>query len=119
MSRVHSEKGDVVTGVWNDGRLGTFRAIEQGPSIYGGTAFGEKKALPVGPYEGYKPLLAEILKFFKTGVPPVPEAEIIEMFAFMKASNMSVERNGKMVTLEEAMKKGEKDARKLIKPYLK
>ena len=119
VSRVHSEKGDVVTGVWNDGRLGTFRAIEQGPSIYGGTAFGEKKALPVGPYEGYKPLLAEILKFFKTGVPPVPEAEIIEMFAFMKASNMSVERDGKMVTLEEAMKKGEKDARKLIKPYLK
>ena len=40
------------------------------------------------------------------------------MFAFMKASNMSVERDGKMVTLEEAMKKGEKDARKLIKPYL-
>ncbi len=33
----------------------------------------------------------------------------------MKASNMSKEQNGKIITLEEAYQKGWKDARKLIK----
>lgn len=118
VSRIHSDTGDIVTGLWNDGRLGSFRALVGGPSIYGGEVFFKKgKSVPAGPYEGYKPLLDAILTFFETGELPVTPEETIEIFAFMKASNMSLERGGKYVTIAEAMKLGEKDARKLLKKY--
>ena len=118
VSRIHSDTGDIVTGLWNDGRLGSFRALVGGPSIYGGEVFFKKgKSVPAGPYEGYKPLLDAILTFFETGELPVTPEETIEIFAFMKASNMSLERGGKYVTIAEAMKLGEKDAKKLLKKY--
>lgn len=118
VSRVHGETGDIVSGRWKDGRLGTFRAIIGGSYIYGGSAFFKKgPAVPVGGYEGYKPLLDAILTFFETGELPVTPEETIELFAFMKASNMSLERGGKYVTIAEAMKLGEKEAKKLIKKY--
>ncbi len=110
-------KADVVTGRWKDGRIGTFRAIIDGPAIYGGTVFTEKGAVPAGGYEGYMVLLEQILNFFKTGKSPVPVEETLEIFAFMKASNMSVERGGEPVTLEEAFKEGRKEADKLVKKY--
>ena len=107
-----------MSGRWDDGRLGSFRALVGGPSIYGGEAFFKKgKSVPVGAYEGYKPLLDAVLTFFETGELPVTPEETIEIFAFMKASNMSLERGGKYVTLAEAMKLGEKDAKKLLKKY--
>ncbi len=118
VSRIHSDAGDIVTGCWNDGRLGCFRALVGGSYIYGGDAFFKKgKSVPVGAYEGYKPLLDAILTFFETGILPVTPEETIEIFAFMKASNMSLQRGGKYVTIAEAMKLGEKEARKLIKKY--
>ena len=118
VSRIHNDSGDVVTGTWDNGRLGTFRALVGGSYIYGGNAFFKKgPAVPVGGNDGYKPLLDAILTFFDTGVLPVTPEETIELFAFMKASNMSLERGGKYVTIAEAMKVGEKDAKKLIKKY--
>lgn len=116
--RMHSSEGDVVTGCWEGGRLGTFRANIGGAYIYGGQAFFKKgKAQDVGGNPGYKPLLDAILTFFETDELPVTPEETIELFAFMKASNMSLERGGKYVTIAEAMKKGKKDARKLLKKY--
>ena len=97
----------------------TFRGIKKGPAIYGGTAFGAKKAIEVGGYQGYKVLLEQILNFFQTGISPISREETIEIFTFMKASNMSKEENGRIVTLEEAYQKGWKDAWKLIKTYNK
>ena len=118
VSRIHSDAGDIVTGCWEGGRLGSFRALVGGSYIYGGNAYFKKgKAQPLGAYEGYKPLLDAILTFFETGELPVTPEETVEIFAFMKASNMSLERGGKYVTIAEAMKKGEKDAKKLIKKY--
>lgn len=117
VSRVSTEQGDVVTGAWKDGRIGTFRAIVKGPHIYGGTAYTTKQAIAAGGYVGYKPLLQEILNYFRTGKVPVSKEETIEIFAFMKASNMSKERDGDVVTIDEAMRAGEKAAKKLIKKY--
>lgn len=117
VSRTSTEQGDVVTGEWNDGRIGTFRAIVKGPHIYGGTAYTTKQALAAGGYVGYKPLLEEILKYFRTGKVPVSKEETIEIFAFMKASNMSKERGGNVITIQEAMRVGEKGAKKLLKKY--
>lgn len=118
VSRMHSpEIADVVVGKWNDGRVGTFRGIVQGPAIYGGTAYTADGAIQVGGYAGYKVLLDQILNFFKTGKAPVSKEETLEMFAFMKASNMSRDRGGKAVSLEEAYKEGAKEARKLLKNH--
>ena len=115
VSRLHSEQGDIVTGVWEDGRLGTFRAIVEGPAIYGGTAYTSDGAVPAGGYAGYKVLLDQICTYFNTGISPVSLDETVEIFAFMEASNLSLRRGGKAVRLDEVMKKAEKEARKLLK----
>ncbi len=115
VNRMSADSTDVVVGKWNDGRIGTFRGLQQGPSIYGGTAFTPKGAVPVGPYQGYEVLLDEILKFFKTRIPPVNEKETLEIFTFMEASNQSMDKGGKIISMEETYRKGEKEAEKLIR----
>ncbi|MBR4995988.1 MAG: Gfo/Idh/MocA family oxidoreductase [Alistipes sp.] len=119
VNRISTEQGDVVTGEWADGRIGTFRAFVKGPHIYGGTAYTTSKAITAGGYVGYKVLLEQILQFFKSGKSPISKEETIEIFAFMRASNLSKERGGKVVTLDEAMKQGRKEADKLLKAYSK
>lgn len=115
VSRVHTETGDLVVGRWDENRIGTFRALTKGPYAYGGTAFIDKKAIPTGGYTGYQCLVEAILDFFETGVPPVGKEETLELFTFMKASNMSVGKGGREIRMETAWKAGQKDARKLLK----
>lgn len=120
VSRMHSDEGDICVGVWEDGRLGTFRAITTGPNIYGGTAItSKKKAVPAGVLDGYKPLVDAVLSFYETGNLPVAPEETIEIFTFMKASNMSLKQGGKPVKMSVALKAGQKDADKILKEYEK
>lgn len=102
--RVHQPDSDVVVGTWDDGRTGTFYGARKGSTGYGGTAFGESKSHEIGPYDGYRPLVVEIIKFFKTGNSPVKPEETIEIFAFMEAADESKRRGGGAVRLEEVMK---------------
>lgn len=115
VNRMSAEGTDVVVGLWDDGRIGTFRGRRTGKSIYGGTAFTDKGAEPVGPYQGYEVLLSEVLKFFKTRVAPVSEAETLEIFTFMEASNESKRDGGKIILLEDTYRKGLKEANLLLK----
>ncbi|MGH2647552.1 MAG: Gfo/Idh/MocA family protein, partial [Ginsengibacter sp.] len=74
VARFHVNDTDVVVGMWEDDRIGTFRGTrsgEGGYGGYGGTVFGEKENGTVGPFEGYKLLLLRIIEFFKTGISPV------------------------------------------------
>ena len=48
---------------------------------------------------GYRPLLVEIMKFFQTGQPPVPNEETLEIFAFMDAAQRSKAEGGRPVKL--------------------
>jgi predicted dehydrogenase len=105
VTRAHTAGIDSVTGVWNDGRIATYRGIRDGKSGYGGTVFGSKGIAPVGSYAGYEPLLVEIVKFFKTGQPPVGAEETIELFAFMEAADESKRLDGCPVKLEDVLKK--------------
>lgn len=91
-----SEGTDVVTGLWEDGRLGTFRGNRTGKHIYGGTAICDSGAVIAGGYEGYACLLTEILKFFKTKLVPVSATETLELFTFMAASNESKRLGGNL-----------------------
>jgi hypothetical protein len=47
----------------------------------------------------------EIVKFFKTGKPPVSAQETLEVFAFMEAADQSKRLGGKPVELESVMAK--------------
>src|SRR4029077_13391614 len=87
----------LVTGVWNDGRLGAFRGMRRGPYKYGGAVFGTQGNTPIGDYGGYEPLVVEIVKFFKTGKPPVSADETLEIYAFMEAADESKRQGGKPV----------------------
>jgi len=101
--RVHTEDTDVVTGVWDDGRIGTFRGTRTGKHRYGATIFFENGIRHVTPGKGsfYKYLVREIVKFFRTGKSPVDKEETIAMFAFMDAAQKSREQGGKMIRLEK------------------
>ncbi len=110
VTRIHTEGNDMAVGVWSDGRIGSFRGIRQGRRGYGSTVFGTKGILPGGGFDGYEPLIEEIVKFFKTGKPPVSEAETLEIFAFMEAADASKRQGGCPVTLESVMKKAQEEA---------
>lgn len=116
VSRMHSDEGDIVTGLWADGRLGTFRAIYKS-GTYGGTVLLKDRMMAAGGYEGYRCLLDAVIEFFETDVPPVSKEETLEIFAFMEASNLSLSKEGKYVLVGDVMKKAEKEARKLLKKY--
>lgn len=118
VNRISAEGTDVVTGLWDDGRIGTFRGIRTGKGIYGGSAFTENGVVDAGTYEGYEVLLTEILKFFRTGIAPVSEEETLEIFTFMEASNESKREGGRIILLEDTYRKGYKEALKLLKDYL-
>jgi hypothetical protein len=105
VSRVFTDNTDFVIGTWEDNRIGTFRGLRSGKPDYGGNAFGEKGVAPLGPFKGYEPLLVEIIKFFKTGQPPVSPEETLEIVTFMEAADESKRRGGAPVQLETIRKK--------------
>ncbi|QIP17009.1 Gfo/Idh/MocA family oxidoreductase [Spirosoma aureum] len=99
VTRTFNGEVDLVVGVWNDNRIGTFRGIRKGVTGFGGTAYGEKGIITLGPFTGYQPLVREIVQFFDTGKPPVPATETLEMVAFMEAADASKRHRGKTVRL--------------------
>lgn len=95
-----------VTGTWQGGRTGIFRESNgQDRNGYGGKAVGDKGESPVGSYDGYDPLLVEIIKMFRGGPVPVSADETLELYAFMEAADESKRRGGAEVTLKEVIAK--------------
>ncbi|MGO3265517.1 MAG: Gfo/Idh/MocA family protein [Sphingobacteriaceae bacterium] len=87
--RTFHDDFEQVVGKWKDGRIGSVRGIRRGAADIAGIAFGETGISPLGPFAGYGPLVAEILEFFNTGIPPVTEDETLEIFQFMEAAQRS------------------------------
>lgn len=112
VTRVSTESTDIVTGVWGDGRLGTFRGTRSGEHEYGGTVFGEKGVVRVGPYSGYEALLKQIIQFFQSGVSPVSEEETLEIYAFMEAADESKRKGGVAVNLKATLEKARQAVKK-------
>jgi hypothetical protein len=105
VSRTHTEDSDVVVGLWDDNRIGTFRGIRFKKSGYGGSVYGDQSIEALDGKGGYDPLLVEVVKFFETKKAPVTPEETIEIFAFMEAADESKRQGGKSVTLESVMQK--------------
>jgi predicted dehydrogenase len=106
--RVQTDGYELVVGVWKGGRIGTFRGLRAGKLDYGALVYGTKGIARAGNNEGYEPLVAEIVKFFKTGQVPVPPEETIEVFAFMTAADESKAQNGAPVTIASVLEKAQK-----------
>jgi len=103
VSRTQTEGGELIVGVWKGGRIGTFRGIREGKSDYGALVFGSKGIAPSGGYEGYRPLVVEIARFFQTGKPPVSAEETLEIYTLMEAADESKRQGGAPVKLSTVL----------------
>jgi predicted dehydrogenase len=113
VSRVQTKDTEVVTGVWKDGRVATFRGNRAGKGDYGMTVFGSKGNEAQKINGGYEPLVVEIVKFFRGGPAPVSAEETVELFAFMEAADESKRHGGAPVKIADVMAKArEESARK-------
>ena len=95
---------DITTGTWKDGRIGVFRGVKKGSykplvKIWGADGQVESK----GGYN-YAGLCETIAKFFQTGKPPIDPLESLEIVEFMAAAQLSKDRGGAVVKLDELRK---------------
>jgi predicted dehydrogenase len=97
-------KDDVVTGVWKDGRIGTFRPSKK----YTAKVTGDKGTAESGGGD-YTGLVAAIGTFFRTGKAPVPAEETINLVAYMVAAEESKKAGGKPVTIDSVMKRARQE----------
>ena len=110
---------DVVVGLWDDKRIGTYRGIRKGKGGYGGTVFGDKAIANLGKFNGDSALLVNVTEFYGSGIIPVSHEETLEIFAFMQAAEESKKLGGKSVSLESVMESAKKSADKWIRLNLK
>lgn len=103
VTRIYTPGTDLITGIWDDDRLGVVRGLRSGKLFSGGTIYTKEWNYPVGPFEGYEPLLTQIIKYFETGLPPVSTQETTEIFAFMEAADESKRQGGKPVRIESVL----------------
>jgi len=113
VTRVGAEDGDVVVGRWHDGRLGTFRGMRP-LKPFGGVAFGAQEVRSLGDNPGYGPLVREIAAFFRTGKPPVPAAETIEIYAIMEAAHESGRQGGMPVKVADVLATARAEADRML-----
>jgi hypothetical protein len=102
VTRVESADTTVVACRWKDGRIGTMRALrpysDYGVVLFRKDAKGQtSQASTVRTTPGE--LDRDLLKFFASGVPPVPNDETLELMAFLDAAQRSKEAGGKPMRL--------------------
>ena len=110
VTRIQTKDTDIVSGVWKDGRVGTYRGIRRNKADFGAVAFGSKGIVQAGKEGGYEELCREIGRFLKTGKSPVQPEETIEIFAFMEAADESKRQGGAPVSLAGVLAKAKTEA---------
>jgi hypothetical protein len=100
VTRTAGRDSDAVTCRWKDGRVGTVQTLRP-YGDYGAVVFREKATArsPEKAGVNYTPMLREIVKFFETKVPPVPNQVTLEIFAFMDAAQRSKAAGGRPMKL--------------------
>ena len=101
--RTSTPDTDLVTGVWAGGKVGSVRGIRNASAPYRVTVFGSKAVLDQMSGGDYTPMLREVIKFFQTGLSPVPLEETIEIMAFMEAADESKRRGGAPVRMSDVL----------------
>lgn len=95
VTRIHTDASDVIIGKWRGGRIGEVHALRPDRD-YGALVFHENGFVTSPPKaeDSYRPLVVEIVRFFETKKPPVPNAETLETIEFMDAASRSMRANG-------------------------
>jgi hypothetical protein len=102
VTRVESADASVVACRWKDGRIGTMRALRP-YSDYGAVLFRKtdknqtSETRPIRATTGE--LDRDLVKFFTSRIPPVPNEETLELIAFLDAAQRSKEDGGRPVRL--------------------
>ena len=99
--RTYTDGTDLITGTWKDGRLGVVMGIRASRGAYSVKVFGTQGIVEHPAGAAYPELLAEVVKFFRTGKPPVDKATTIEIFAFMEAADESKRLGGRPVAIAD------------------
>lgn len=105
VTRTYTPDNDVITGTWEDGKVGVVYGIRNSKRDYKVTAFGTEKIVEQTQGGDYTPMLQEVVQFFRTGEAPVPLEETIEIYAFMEAADVSKRRGGVPVSIDEILNK--------------
>lgn len=102
VSNSHQKGVNLVTGTWEDGRVGSVRGIRAGKADYGALVFTEKGVLPLSlPTKYiYRELLKQVVGFFQNKKSPLDNAITIEMMAFIEAANKSGLNHGAVELLK-------------------
>jgi hypothetical protein len=108
--RTSTPDTDVATGIWSGGRVGTMRGLRNASTPHKVIVLGAKAVAEQKGDGDYTPLVRQIMKFFQTGIAPVPNQETIEIYAFMEAADESKRQGGKPVKISEVMKKNGAEA---------
>ena len=90
---------DIYTGHWANGSVGTLRGIRKGADGFGGTVFTKDKIIALGAYQGYNPLLKQIINFFEAGVAPVKKEDTLAICKFIDAAYKSKLSEGTKVKI--------------------
>ncbi len=100
VTRTHTDAADVIVGKWKGGKTGEVRALRP-DSNYGVMVFRTGGKVEVTPKvsDGYRPLVEEVVRFFQTKQPPVPNEESLEVMEFMDAAQRSMAKGGIPVKL--------------------
>jgi len=104
VSRSFTPEHDVVTGIWEDDKMGVLYGIRNSKSDYKVIAFGTKAIREDKRRGGYTPMLREVVQFFRTGEAPISMEETIEIFAFLEAADESKRNGGEPVELDSVLR---------------
>ncbi len=100
VTRTHTDNTDVVTGVWEDGKVGTLRGLRNASTPHQVVLFGTKSVANQPGGGRYDGLVYEIAQFLKTGETPVPNSETLEIYTFMEAADESKRMGGQPVSMK-------------------
>ena len=105
LSRKLEGRADVTTGAWQDGRVGVYYAPAKGEKLPAVQVWGAQGTTSSAPSRSvYEGLVRAMAEFFHTGRPPVAAAETLEVMEFICAAQLSHDRGGAEVRLEELRK---------------
>jgi hypothetical protein len=118
VTRIKTRDTDLVSGIWEQGRVGTYRGIRKNNADSGAIVFGASSIAMADKAGSYTDLCKAIGGFFRTLEPPVSPETTLEMFAFMEAADESFRRGGQPVLLAEVMAKSQTASQARLKEIL-
>jgi predicted dehydrogenase len=102
LTRKVAPDSDVTSCTWKDGRVGVYNALLKSDAKQPVLVLtGSKGTTSTGTPSNYDGLVAAIAQFFHTGKSPVDEAETLEIIQFMTAAQISKEKGGAEVRLQD------------------